>query len=279
MNTTDNTTSRRWTLFWLSLCILIALAVRSHGLGTQSLWWDESLSLLRARLPLADILSNRIDLTDGHAVVATIDNHPPLYFLLLSLTVRVFGTSEFALRLPSLVFGILLIPLIYVTGKRLKSTGAGRFAALMAALSPMYLWYSQEARMYMMAPFLGLLSFYALLRLVDRDEGSRRLWAAAYILATLAMLLTHYLTFFILAVEILVVILVALRGKRLMRWAWPLVIVGLVASLILGVCAIGHAAAGSTGRLLVRVAAGAGARCAQFLQPGVVGRCQRRHLP
>ena len=230
---TDETSKKWWTLLWISLCILIALAVRSHNLGAQSLWWDESLSLLRAHLPLADILSNRIDLTDNHTVVATIDNHPPLYFVLLSLSVRLFGSSEFALRLLSLACGILLIPLLYVAGKRLVGDAAGCLAALMAALSPMYLWYSQEARMYMLAPLIGLLSFYALLRLIDREATGRQTWAVVYILATIAMLLTHYLTFFILAVEILIAILAGLRGSRLLRWLWPLVIVGLLAVLIL----------------------------------------------
>ncbi len=70
------------------------------GLGAKSLWWDESLSLHRARLDLPGILSNEITLTDSIQQVVTVDNHPPLYFLLLRLATQLFGESEFALRFP-----------------------------------------------------------------------------------------------------------------------------------------------------------------------------------
>lgn len=215
---------RAWTTLWLSFCLLLALAVRSHDLGGQSLWWDESLSLHRAQLSPAAILSNRIDLTDGVSVVSTIDNHPPLYFLALAAAVRVFGASDFALRLPSLAFGLLLIPLLFTVGRRLAGESAGRGAALAGVLSPMYLWYSQEARMYMMAPFLGLLSLYGLLRALERDGARRALWLFVWSVASAAMLLTHYLTVLILAAEVALMGLAALRGGRPGRWAWLLLL-------------------------------------------------------
>jgi len=220
--------NRTVTWLWLAFCLMLALAVRSHNLGEQSLWWDESLSLHRAQSSLVDILSNRIDLTDGATVAQTIDNHPPLYFLVLGLTVRVLGVSDFALRLPSLAFGLLLIPLLFVVGRRLADENAGRLAALAGALSPMYLWYSQEARMYTMAPFLGLLSVYSLLRLLDHEGPPRPLKAVAWLAATAAMLLTHYLTLFILAVEAILLVIALWRLSRARRWAW------LLAAVLLG---------------------------------------------
>lgn len=223
----------RGTRLWLALCLLLALAVRLHHLGGQSLWWDESLSLHRAQQPLNVVLSNRIDLTDGETTVATTDNHPPLYFLVVAIAVRVLGASEFALRLPSLLFAVLIVPLLYAVGRRLAGEGAGRFAALIAACAPMYLWYSQEARPYMMATFVSAVSLYALLRLIDPDSPHRRMWAAGYVLASLAMVVTHYLTFFVLGVELLLILFAVVRHSRLVRWAWPLGIVFLFASGVL----------------------------------------------
>ena len=49
--------------------------------------------------------------------MATTDVHPPLHHALLWVTVRVFGTSEFAVRLPSLIAGVALVPVLYWVGR------------------------------------------------------------------------------------------------------------------------------------------------------------------
>jgi 4-amino-4-deoxy-L-arabinose transferase-like glycosyltransferase len=204
--------------------ILLALGLRVWGLGAQSLWWDESLSLYRASQSLPAILSNRIVLTDGTNSVPTLDNHPPLYFLLLAATTRLVGNSEFALRFPSLAATVLLVPLLYVAGQRLAGRHAGLMAALLGALSPMYLWYAQEARMYTLLAFCSLLSAYTFWRAVVTPSGSphrRAMWLVAYLAATVAMIGTHYLGFLVLLFEALA-FLVA-WWPRLGRWRLLLV--------------------------------------------------------
>ena len=204
--------------------VLLAFGLRVWGLGAQSLWWDESLSLYRAGQSLPAILSNQIVLTDGTNSVPTVDNHPPLYFLLLAATTRLAGHSEFALRFLSLAASVLLVPLLYVVGQRLADRRAGLFAALLGALSPMYLWYAQEARMYALLAFLSLLSAYTFWRAVAVPaEAPRRrvLWLAAYLAATTAMLATHYLGFLVFLFQALA-FLVA-WWSRLGRWRLPLV--------------------------------------------------------
>ncbi len=227
-----NANDRRRISVWLFACILLALALRAHDLGGQSLWWDESLSLHRAQASLTTILTNRIMLTDGERFLPTVDNHPPLYFLLLAATVRLLGMSEFALRLPSLFFSLLLVPLIYATGSIVLGKRAARYAAFFAAVSPLFLWYAQEARMYTMAPFMGLLSVYCLLRLLGTNRRHVLGWVLAYVAATIAMLLTHYLTLFVLAAEGVLVFFALLRARRLARLAWAAVVLLLAAGLV-----------------------------------------------
>jgi mannosyltransferase len=198
----------------LFLFITLAFARGAYGLGDQSLWWDESLSLQRASYNLPHILSNEIVLTDTSRQVVTFDNHPPLYFLLLHFVVKLVGQSEFALRFPSLAFSVLTVPLLYAVGKYLFDRGAGLLAALFGAISPLYLWYSQEARMYTMLTFLGLLSFYSLLRIltsnVKRQTSNLRYPTSnlqltiIYVLSSAAMSVTHYLSFLILLSEFIV---------------------------------------------------------------------------
>ncbi|MGD8490593.1 MAG: glycosyltransferase family 39 protein, partial [Anaerolineae bacterium] len=206
----------RWLLVAL---ILLAFGRGIWQLGTKSLWWDESLSLHRAQGSLPYVLSNKIVLTDTIYDVDTIDNHPPLYFLILWGTVRLLGQSESALRFPSLIFAMLLVPLLYVTGRRLVDRWAGLGAAALAALSPMYLWYGQEARPYTLLALLSLLSFYLFVRIFFGPSGladlrRRWLWLVAYGLVTVGLVLTHHLSILLIGFQLLVLGLAVLQRAR-----------------------------------------------------------------
>jgi uncharacterized membrane protein len=205
------------TRLWLLLAlILIAFGRGVWALGNKSLWWDESLTLHRAQETVTYVLSNKIVLTDNIHTVDTVDNHPPLYFLLQWGAVRLFGQSEFALRLLSLVAIVLIVPLLYITGRQLVDRRTGLAAAALGAISPMYLWYGQEARMYALLALLSLLSFFFFYHaFLDPSErlASRRLWpwVAAYLLSSACLTLTHYLGSLLIAFELLVLGFIALR--------------------------------------------------------------------
>ena len=66
----------------------------------QSLWLDEAIGALVVK----DM--NFIDIATKFAVA---DNHPPLYYLMLSLWTSIFGYSEISLRMPSVFFGVGII--------------------------------------------------------------------------------------------------------------------------------------------------------------------------
>jgi 4-amino-4-deoxy-L-arabinose transferase-like glycosyltransferase len=226
--------ARIWRLRYWILVVLILLAFGRDiwALGGKSLWWDESLSLHRARSPMASVLTNQIIITDTITSVATKDNHPPLYFVLLWVAVRLFGQSEFALRFLSLIFAILSVPLLYATGTRLVDEWAGLAAAALGTLSPMVLWYSQEARMYMMLAFLSLLSFYCFVRaFLEPAEPSsarrRQWWIGAYAVASICVVLTHYLGILLIAFELAVLGVLILRQVRNRR-ALALTVIGLL---------------------------------------------------
>ncbi|MBN1934425.1 MAG: glycosyltransferase family 39 protein [Anaerolineae bacterium] len=214
----------------LALC-LFSFARGVYGLGDQSLWWDESLSHYRATKPFSFILSNRIMIPSGEAEVLSIDNHPPLYFALLRTAILAAGDSEFALRFLSAAAGALIVPLLYLCGVRLFDRWSGVLAALIAALSPFYLWYSQEARPYTLATFLGVLSFYALLRLLDvhgRDDLAHQNararsagWGLVYVIAVALMLATHYHTFLLLLAQGSIWLISLVKGRRpLLGWVF-----------------------------------------------------------
>src|SRR5581483_3634629 len=181
--------------------MLVAFALRVFELDKQSFWYDEAFSVYLSRFDLATITAR-----------TAADIQPPLYYYLLNLWMLLAGDSEFAVRFVSLFFGVLTIPLMYVTARRLFNTTTGLFAALIATLSALYLWYSQEARMYTLITFLGLLSSYALLRALSTNPS--RKWWITFALANIAAVYTHYFAFTIIAFQLIYALWVILRDKR-----------------------------------------------------------------
>jgi len=167
-------------LTWLAFGLFI------WRVDAKSLWWDESLSLYRAQRSVAYVLSNRIHI-DG---LATIDQHPPLYFLLLHLWIRLTGETDLALRWLSVAFGTLISPLLYVSVRYFAGRRAAFIAGLLGAISPFYLWYAQETRMYTMVTVLGLGANYTLWRALATH---RIRWWVLYAFCMMAALATHYL--------------------------------------------------------------------------------------
>lgn len=209
----------------LVLFMLLSWALHLYDLEGKSIWSDEGLSIYRARKSIAFNLTNHIIVQD----VVTKDTQPPLYFLLLHGMRSLAGESEFSLRFLSVLFSILLIPPLYLMGKRLVSVQAGLLTAFLAAISPTFLWYAQEIRMYTMLIFISSLSVYALIRTLSEGVGWRRskyVWLAAYLLSAGAMIYTHYSGFFLLAFQGLVIAVFIVNSRR-----WRML--GLVAAFCL----------------------------------------------
>ncbi len=176
-------------LIALILVVLAAFALRVFRLDVQSLWYDEAFSVYLAHFDLATITAR-----------TAADIQPPLYYILLHFWIALAGDGEFALRFLSLGFGVLTVPLIWVAMRRLFNRDAALIAAILATLSPLYVWYAQEARMYTLITCLLLLSSYALWRALDQPTA--RHWWIVLALANIAAVYTHYFAFAVLAFQI-----------------------------------------------------------------------------
>ncbi|HEX6946694.1 MAG TPA: glycosyltransferase family 39 protein [Acidimicrobiia bacterium] len=126
-------TRRRWALL-LALVVLAAFAIRLVDLGGRSLWVDEGATWVQSQRSLADLARVNED-----------PEHPPGYYMLIHFTTRV-SDSEAGLRFPSVVASTLSVLLVYYLGRRLVDHKTGLIAAALLALSPLDVWYAQEAR-------------------------------------------------------------------------------------------------------------------------------------
>ncbi len=184
-----------FALLLLILTILLAYWLRLINLDTFSFWTDEGLTPLRSGYPVAEILSNRIIIQEG----ITKDTHPAFYYLLIHFTRRLFGESDFAFRYPSLLAGVLLVPLLFQFGRRLQGAGVGLLAALLVAVNPLQIYYANEARMYTVLVMLAAAASYVLWRALQ--GGDLRRYLPAYIVLAGLAFYTHYTAVFLIAVQ------------------------------------------------------------------------------
>ncbi len=175
------------------LIVLLTLALRLWGLNATSLWYDETFMLYHAQQgPRAAVLG-----------LLQEDNALPLHGLLLSCWIEVAGNSEFSVRYLSVLLTTLGAPLVIQLGRSLthrRTTGLG--GALAYATLPIFVYYSQEVRMYALAIPLTAGFLWSGWRLVSRcgepdsvqSTSRRRRDAVAYVLLGLLMLSSHLYT-------------------------------------------------------------------------------------
>lgn len=180
----------------LAIVILAAL-LRLYRLGHESLWFDEGWSALIAKMGWTSLRS--VLLTQPF----------PLYYASLNLWAKL-GDSEFTLRLLSAAAGVLSIPLLYKIACFCANRRAAILAALLLAVSPLHIWYSQEARMYALATLLALGATWSFLRALQRDNWA---WWGAYALLSAMALYTFYYTAFILLAHGFFLLYLGWRGR------------------------------------------------------------------
>src|SRR5258708_1809835 len=164
------TEARRRT-YLLLLIVGLGLALRLYGLSLYPLEGDEYNSIAGAR----DINLNWNSI--GYAV-------------LTHFWIRL-GNSEFWLRLPAAIFGIVTVPILFKIGERLGGWRTGIACALLAATSPFSIYHSQEMRFYSL---FALASAGFILATVYYIDGPITLRARASVFLTgIFLVFSHFL--------------------------------------------------------------------------------------
>lgn len=171
----------------IAAALILALGLRLISLN-QSLWLDEAVQIWTSKLPLGRFFNQFLPT----------DFNPPLYYLITHYWVELFGNSETALRLTSVVFGLASIYLFYIILKKLLITNYQLLVTVfLFATAPLHIYYSQEGRMYSLAVFSALLVTWRFIEYIDSPS-----WLNSVFLGTslVIMSLSHYLTLLTLPV-------------------------------------------------------------------------------
>lgn len=197
-----------WTIY------LIGAILRLTSLN-QSLWLDEAINTLAVKnYSLHDIVGQ----------YARADFHPPGHFILLWFWTKIFGYSEIAVRIPSVVFGLLTIWITFLIGKKIFSKRVGLVSATLIALNPLHIYYSQEARMYAMAALAVAINIFLLIKLVKGEK----LKLIYLVLSNIFILASDYLAYFIFPAQFIFLLLY--KKELFKKW-----FLALTASVISGI--------------------------------------------
>ena len=148
---THNASSKRMDYILLGVIMLVTAVLRLWKLGQVPFMHDEFSALLRTRFDnFHDFIQQGI----------MPDSHPIGVEAFLWLWVRIFGWSEFWVKLPFALMGIGSVYLIYLIGRQWFNRKVGLFSAAFFAVSQFTVFYSQLARPYSAGLFFVLLMAY-----------------------------------------------------------------------------------------------------------------------
>jgi len=177
--------SRAKRLALLFLIVAVGAALRLFRIDAQSAWYDELLSVSQSARSLTDLLRS----------LTTADIHPPLHHLILGAWYKVAGFGAMEARLVSVIFGTFSIPLLYLLARRFTDSATSLCAAFLLAVSQIAVYFSQEARPYILVQFLSLAAALAFLDFI-RNPNLRD--STLFALAGAGLLYTHYYSVWVL---------------------------------------------------------------------------------
>ena len=173
----------------LFVIILLGAFLRLYRLDFQGIWFDEAHTWLMASRGLLCLWKEQV-----------LSSSPPLYFSFMHYWIRFLGKHAFIIRLPSALSGILTIPLVYIIAKKMFDKKTALISSLLVAFSSPHIYYSQEARCYMMLAASALLSGFCFYRMLLQENNRTR---TAYIVSTLVCLYLHNYGIFIWLAQLL----------------------------------------------------------------------------
>lgn len=185
------------------LVFLFAFLIRLIGLN-QSLWLDEAIVAEVVKTIPFHLIPSQFSVGDFH---------PPLYYMFISLWSSLFGTSEVALRFPSIIASFLTGWVVYKIGLLLGDRKKALWSTTFFLFNPLIVYYSQEARMYMIATLFTTTAFYFFLHLIKEKKQSAKDIIFFNIFCALSIF-TFYGTLFFIAGMIIVSVISTKRSAR-----------------------------------------------------------------
>lgn len=204
-----------------TLAMLAGILLRIRHIQSYPLWLDEAYSAFAARQDFSFLWT----------VVPQYETHPPFYYSLLHIWRALFGGSVLALRMPGLICGIVLLPVVARAGATLgRLAGFDRggrgwvacMAVTLVALQPLAIAMTHQVRPY---PLMTLVYAVAILAVLELAAGARHVlrkgWLIAFFVCQAAMFWLHTLgALYGLSLGLALLAAVLRRGLSRRDWIW-----------------------------------------------------------
>ena len=161
-------------LLLLLAITLVAAALRFYKLGAWSFWIDELYTIGRIQAHYSS-LESALRNIPPHV------NWVPTSLLISALAIRDLGVSEWSARLVPALIGVVSIPVLYLPTRRILGVGVALVAALLLAISPWHLFWSQNARFYTALMLFSMLALLAVYVGLEKDRPAYLLVALVFV--------------------------------------------------------------------------------------------------
>jgi 4-amino-4-deoxy-L-arabinose transferase-like glycosyltransferase len=191
------TTLKTRPVVTVGLILLLALGLRLINLSGRALWYDEAFAVLFSEKGVDAMLDGTLTPVEGGAA----DVHPLLYYITLDYWIEFFGESPIAVRLYSVLIGVVTVGAIYGLARDWFDHQTALVAALIVAIAPFHVQYSQEARMYVLLALMLTLTTWIYWRAwQNRGIGY---WIGFGLLAGISMYIQQLAAFYLMALGLL----------------------------------------------------------------------------
>lgn len=171
----------------IAVLMIVFTILRLVELGSTNLWRDEAFTVLQAIKPIGETIKISLN-----------DTNPPLHAILLNIWITVFGSTEFSVRLPSVLFSLIAFLYTFKLSQKLLTKNEQLIALVLLTVNTVSIFYSQEARAYsMLMAFITAGAYYT----IDLCEEMKLSKALKFIFANTLAIYTHNLALFFLVIE------------------------------------------------------------------------------
>ncbi len=197
--------------------IILNLIVKGIFIATNSIGGDEPFSIYHAQMDVVSIINQ---LSAG--------NNPPLYEILLHFWIRLFGISEMAVRIPSLIFSTITVLFLYKIGKQFFNLRVAIYSSLFFIFSNYQIFFAHEARTYSLMAMFTTISMYFYLKFIVENITNKKT-LIPLIFSNILLIYSHYFGFFVLFIQLIFILL----NTDLLRKQWRLLLIIIGITIIL----------------------------------------------
>jgi 4-amino-4-deoxy-L-arabinose transferase-like glycosyltransferase len=199
---------------YILLLIVFASLLYLPGLGIRDFWTPNEPNFAEATREMLD---------KGNYLFPTRNGEPlgmkpaPYYWLIIASTKLTGGLNETAARLPSAVFGILLVLLTFSFARKVIDEEGALFAGLFLATANKFMWQARWVEADIVLTFFVCLSIFFFFMGLNREEKSRLYYLLGYAAAAVSTLMKGVVGCVEVAVVILSYLIVTKNLKKLLK--------------------------------------------------------------